>query len=220
MRLILAREWRLLFRNKNTLWQPLLFFVLIVALFPMGMTPAVKMLPNIGVGVIWMAILLSVLMSLPNLLVQDLQDGSVEQWILSGQSLALCLLGKLISWWIFYTLPLLLISPLLALGYHFTAKMIGVLLLTEMIATPILWWLGGLVASLTSSLNHSSVLLVLLLLPLYVPVFIFASGAVTAVAEHMPYLGLLAILAAMTLLLSLVVPLLMGCLLRLAVRFG
>ncbi len=220
MKYFLAREWCLLTRNRNALWQPLLFFILIVALFPMGIVPDPKILQSIGSGVIWMAVLLSVLMNLPNLFVQELQDGSVEQWILADESMSLRLFCKLIIWWLFFSLPLLVISPLLALLYHFNTEMIIALLLTEILATPILWWLGGLVSALTASLNQASLLLVLLLMPLYVPVLIFASAAVTAAMQHMAYTGLLALLAAMALLLFFIVPLLMSSLLRLAVRFG
>lgn len=214
------REWHLLLRNKNMLWQPLLFFVLIVCVFPMGMAPTPAVLQKIGAGVIWMAVLLSILMSLPNMLVADLLDGSVEQWLLAEQSLALRLVCKLACWWSIYTVPLLLVTPLLALCYHFSRAQIAVLLLTELVATPMLWWLGGLVATLTATLRQASVILVLLLLPLYVPVLIFATGAVNAVAAGQSVLGVIALLAALSLALFIIVPLLMSVLLRLAVRWG
>ena len=182
LRCIMRRELAIALRNLGQWINPLLFFIVIVALFPLGVGPSPTTLATIAPGVLWVGALLALLLSLGSLFEADFADGTLEQLMLSGQSLSLIVLGKVLVHWMLNGLPLLLISPLLALMLALPVEAIPVLMLSLLLGTLTLSLIGAFGAGLTLGLNQGSVLLSLLVLPLSVPVLIFGSAAVSAAA--------------------------------------
>lgn len=197
---LLTRELALAFRQKSELLQPLVFFVLVISLFPLGVGPGPQMLQKIGPGVIWVAVLLSSLLGMERLFRDDFSDGWLEQMILSPVPLTLVVLIKILSHWLTCVLPLLLISPLLAVFLNLTLDMYQALLITLLLGTPLLSLVGATGVALTTGLQRGGVLLSLLLLPLFIPLLIFATSAVDAAALQLSYNGQLAIIGALLLL--------------------
>ncbi|WP_088330210.1 heme exporter protein CcmB [Lacimicrobium sp. SS2-24] len=197
---LLGRELALAFRQKGELLQPLVFFILVISLFPLGVGPGPQTLQKIGPGVIWVAVLLASLLGMERLFRDDFNDGWLEQMSLSAVPLTLVVLIKVMAHWLTCVLPLLLISPLLALFLHLTADMYKALLMTLILGTPLLSLVGATGVALTTGLQRGGVLLSLLLLPLFIPLLIFATSAVDAAALQLSYNGQLAIIAALLLL--------------------
>ena len=202
MKVVLVREYLCASRHRQAFINPLVFFAIIIALFPLGVSPEPSFLSMASVGVVWVGALLSSMLSLDNLFMKDYEDGSLEQLVLSAQPLYLILLVKSFVHWTLTGLPLILISPLLALMLHLDFQHLPVLLLTLVMGTPVINLIGGIGAALTVSLRSSGVLVSLLVLPLTIPVLIFGSGAVQASIDGAAINGYLAILA-MLLMLSL-----------------
>jgi heme exporter protein B len=180
--------------------QPVLFFVLVISLFPLGVGPEPKTLQLIGPGVIWVAAILSSLLGLERLFRDDFQDGSLEQLMLSGVSLPAAALVKVLAHWLTSILPLIILSPLLALFLHLSEPMYWALLKTLLLGTPLLSLIGAIAVALTVGLNRGGVLLALLLLPVFIPLLIFATSAVESAAMQLQYNAQLAIIGAMFLL--------------------
>jgi heme exporter protein B len=192
--LLIAREARLLFRRPAELLNPLVFFAIVIALFPLAVGPDTQLLQRLSPGLVWVAALLSVLLSLDGLFRSDFEDGSLEQWVLSSQPLALLVLAH----WAFSGLALVLLSPLLALMLGLPTACLPVLLLSLLLGTPVLSLLGAVGAALTVGLKRGGLLLALLILPLYIPVLILGSGALQAALEGMPATGYLLWLGSLT----------------------
>ncbi|MDN4503115.1 heme exporter protein CcmB [Alteromonadaceae bacterium BrNp21-10] len=197
---IFKRDMLLAFRQRSELLQPILFFVLVIALFPLGVGPGPELLQKMGAGVIWIATLLSALLGLERLFRDDFADGSLEQQMLSDCPLSLYALIKMFSHWLVSIVPVLVVSPLLAVFLNLTVDMYWALVLTLLIGSPLLSLIGGIGVALTVGLRKGGVLLSLLLLPLFVPLLIFATAAVDAAALQLPNTGQLALLAALLLL--------------------
>ncbi len=193
---VLRRDLQLAFRRRSELLNPVLFFVLVVSLFPLGIGPGPQTLALIAPGVIWVAALLATLLAMERLFKSDFEDGSLEQLLLSPQPLAVLALAKVLAHWLTTGLPLLLVSPLLGVLLHLPAEASGALLLSLLLGTPSLSLIGAIGVALTVSLRRGGVLLTLLVLPLYVPVLIFGTAAVAAAATGLPYDGQLALLGA------------------------
>ncbi|WP_114418731.1 heme exporter protein CcmB [Marinospirillum perlucidum] len=201
----LAREGRLQVRRRGDLLNPLVFFALVVVLFPLGISPTEEILAPVAPGVLWVAALLAVLMSLDALFRPDLMDGSLEQQQLSGYSLAALAMAKLAVHWLLTSLPLILLSPFLGIMLYLPWEAQGVLLLSLLLGSLALSLVGGIGAALTAGLGKSGVLMTLLVLPFYIPVLIFGTGAMqTAISggNALPHLALLGALAALALTLA------------------
>jgi len=196
--LLLARETRLLFRRPAELANPLVFFAIVIALFPLAVGPETQLLQTISPGLVWVAALLAVLLSLDGLFRSDFEDGSLEQWVVSPHPLALRFLSKVLSPWVFSGLALVLLSPLLCLLLGLPLVTIPVLLISLLLGTPILSLLGAVGAALTVGLKRGGLLLALLILPLYIPVLILGSGALQAALQGLPAVGHLLWLASLT----------------------
>ncbi|MEO9945820.1 MAG: heme exporter protein CcmB [Paraglaciecola sp.] len=196
---LLKRDLSLAYRQRAELMQPLLFFVLVISLFPLGVGPEPKTLQLIGPGVIWVAAILSSLLGLERMFRDDFSDGSLEQLILSGASLSGAALVKVFAHWITSIFPLIILSPLLALFLHLTEPMYWALLKTLLLGTPLLSLIGAIAVGLTVGLNKGGMLLALLLLPVFVPLLIFATSAVEAASMGLQYNAQLAIIGAMLL---------------------
>ncbi|MBK4991530.1 heme exporter protein CcmB [Pseudomonas sp. S36] len=195
--LLLRREARLLFRRPAELANPLVFFAIVVALFPLAVGPESQTLQNLSPGLVWVAALLAVLLSLDGLFRSDFEDGSLEQWVLSPYPLALMVLAKVLAHWIFSGLALVLLAPLLALMLGLPGHCLPVLLGSLLLGTPVLSLLGAVGAALTVGLKRGGLLLALLILPLYIPVLILGSGALQAALHNMPATGQLLWLASL-----------------------
>ena len=195
---LLRREARLLCRRPAELLNPLVFFAIVVALFPLAVGPESKLLETLSPGLVWVGALLAVLLSLDGLFRSDFEDGSLEQWVLSPQPLPLLVLAKVLAHWLFSGLALVLLAPLLALMLGLPARCLPVLLISLLLGTPILSLLGAVGAALTVGLKRGGLLLALLILPLYIPVLILGSGALQSALQGLPTAGHLLWLASLT----------------------
>lgn len=179
---IVKRDLLLAFKRPGDMLNPLFFFAMVSTLFPLAIGPAGEQLQTLGPGVVWVAALLSVLLSLNSLYLSDLEDGSLDQLILSPQPLPLIALGKTVAHWLVSGLPLVLVSPLIAITYQMPVETIGVMVVTLTLGTISLSLLGSVGAALTVGLNRGSALLSLLVLPLAMPVLIFGARTVALAA--------------------------------------
>ena len=177
----LARDLRIAFRSRAELGVQVLFYVIVVTLFPLASTPERTLLATLGPGVLWVAALLASLLSLPRLFAGDFADGTLEQMALSPWSLPALVSGKIAAHWLTTGLPVAVLAPLLGLQYALDAPALWTLAAGLLLGTPILSLLGAIGAALTLGLRGGGGLLALLVLPLCVPVLIFGAGAVDAV---------------------------------------
>lgn len=214
------REMLIVFRKKQDLVNPLVFFVLIIALFPLGISPETQFLRTAGAGIIWVAALLAIVLSLNMLFRNDYADGSLEHWVLSPQPLALMVVFRMAAVWVVSVAPLLMLVPLLGIMLHLPGERIGVLVLTLVIGSPTLLLVGAIGAALTVSVRSGGVLLALLMTPFQVPVLIFGTGAVMAAEQGASITGHLAILGAMLVLAIVLAPLAIAAGLRMSVANG
>lgn len=194
---LLRRELTLAFRHRAEIVNPLWFFLIVITLFPLGIGPEPQLLARIAPGVVWVAALLAALLSLERLFRDDFMDGSLEQLLLLPTPLPVTVAGKVCAHWLVTGLPLLLLSPLAALLLSLDVATWRALALTLLLGTPTLSFIGAIGSALTVGLRKGGVLLSLLVLPLYIPVLIFASGAVEAAASGLAIDGYLAVLGAM-----------------------
>ena len=213
---LLRRDLLLAFRHRGELANPLIFFLMIVTLFPLGVSPEIGLLRKIAPGVIWIAALLSALVSLESLFRSDFDDGSLEQLLLSPQPLALMVLAKVMAHWLVSGLPMLLFAPVLGLLLAMPADAIWILVATLVIGTPLLSLIGAVGVALTVGLRRGGLLLSLLILPLYVPVLIFATSAVGAAAAGVPVAGQLYLLGALLVLAMMLAPFAIAAALRIS----
>jgi len=195
--LLLRRDLTLAYRRRAELINPLLFFVLITSLFPLGIGSDPKLIQAVAPGVIWVAALLASLLSLDSMFRSDFEDGSLEQYMLSAHPVSILVVAKVIAHWLITGLPLLLVAPLLALLLALPSQALGVLLATLALGTPVLSLIGAVGVALTVGLRKGGVILSLLVLPLYIPVLIFAADAVQTAAAGIPATAQLSFLAAM-----------------------
>lgn len=196
MKAVFARDMKVAFRQRQDLLNPLLFFVMVVTLFPLGVSPEISFLQEAGAGILWVAALLSVLLSLDHLFRHDFDDGTLEQLVLQPQPLFLLVLAKTLAHWVLTGLPLVLLTPVLGVMVHLNGNSIAVLCLTLLIGTPVLSLIGAIGAALTLGLRSAGVLLSLLIIPLYIPVLIFGTGSVAAAADGSAVSAYLALMAA------------------------
>ncbi len=213
---LLRRDLLLAYRHRGELANPLLFFLMIVTLYPLGVSPEMELLRKIAPGVIWIAALLAALFSLENLFRSDFEDGALEQMLLSPHPLAVLVLAKVLAHWLVSGLPMLLLAPVLALSLAMPERAIRALVLTLSLGTPLLSLIGAIGVALTVGLRRGGILLTLLVLPLYVPVLIFATNAVTAASAGMPIAGQLYFLAALLALALTLAPVAIAAALRIS----
>ncbi|MBL8513249.1 MAG: heme exporter protein CcmB, partial [Betaproteobacteria bacterium] len=174
----LKRDLAVAMQSKGELAQALAFMAIVVSLFPLAVGPEANLLKRIAPGVVWVAALLSVLLTLPRMFNSDYQDGTLEQVLLSPYPLPVLCAGKVLAHWLTTGLPLAMLAPLLGLQYGLSSDELGVLVATLMLGTPVLSMLGAIGAALTLGVRGGSILMALLILPLFVPVLIFGAGAV------------------------------------------
>lgn len=197
MQTVIARDLRIALRRRADVMTSLIFFVIVVSLFPLGIGADPVLLRTLGPGVVWVAALLACMLALARLFANDHADGTLEQMVLSPQPLSLLVLAKTISHWLTTGLPLVIIAPVLGLQFNLDADALLVLIASLLLGTPTLSLIGAIGAALTLGLRGGGALLALLILPLYIPVLIFGAGAVEATAAalgagaHLSILGAL-----------------------------
>ncbi len=204
---VLRREFAVALRQKGEVLTPLMFFVVVASLFPLGVGPESALLLRMAPGVLWVSALLAAMLSLPRLFATDYADGSLEQMSLSTTPLALLVVAKALSHFLLSGLPLVLMAPVLGLQFGLDARALGLLMLTLLLGTPTLSLIGSIGAALTLGVRGAGVLLSLLILPLYIPVLIFGAGAVEADAAGLGVGGHLSLLAALLVLSAFFAPL-------------
>lgn len=213
----LRRDLMLSLRRKSELVNPLIFFLMVITLFPLGVSPEPGFLAQLAPGVLWVAALLATLLSMDSLFRTDFEDGSLEQLLLSPQPLFVVVLAKVLAHWLLSGLALTLVAPVIAVMLFLPAEGMPGLMLSLLLGTPTLSLVGAIGAALTVGLNKGGVLISLLVLPLYIPVLIFGTGAVQAALTGLPLGGYLALLGALLALGVTLAPLAIAAALRISV---
>ncbi len=217
-KLVVARDLRLAVRHWDQVAQPLIFFLIVTTLFPLAISPALDDLRKIAPGIVWVAAMLASLLALDSLFRPDVEDGTMEQWTLSGQPLSVMLFAKTMTHWLLSGLPLVIISPLVGTALGLPSSVWAVLALSLALGTGSLSLLGAVGAALTVAVRRGSVLLALLVLPLEMPVLIFGARAVDLAMQGESVLGPLNLLAAMLLLFASLGPIAMAAAMRISVE--
>ena len=198
---IIHRDLLLVMRRKSEVLTALFFFIVVTSLFPLGVGADAALLRKIAPGVIWVAALLATLLGLQRMFAADYVDGALEQMALSSYPMVLLMTGKILAHWLVCGLPLVILAPIIGIQFDLDASSLYVLMGTLLLGTPVLSLLGSIGAALTLGVRGGSLLMSLLILPLYVPVLIFGAGAVYAnsvgldTTGHFSLLGALLILA-------------------------
>jgi len=202
LRFAIARDLRLALRRRGDVLNYVVFFVIVVTLFPLGVGAEPKLLRAMAAGIVWVAALLAAMLSLQRLFAADHADGTLEQMLLSAHPLGAIVVGKIVAHWLVSGLPLTLLAPVMGLQFDLTQASIVVLSVSLLLGTPVLSLIGGVGAALTLGVRGGGVLLALLVLPLYVPVLIFGAGGAAQVLVGMsaaPHLSLLGAFLAISL---------------------
>ena len=214
----LTRDLKMALRNPSSFLNPLMFFVFSISLFPIAISPESQTLSSIAPGIIWVITMLSVLLSLNSLFHYDHDSGVLEQMVISHHSLPLILLAKTSAHWILSGLPIIVLSPFLGMALFINTEGIYILILTLIIATPCLSLIGSIGASLVVGIKNSGMLLSLLILPLYIPILIFATSAVSQSQSNLPIDGQLYFLGFILILSLLVTPFLSALSLKISME--
>ncbi|MBU6199402.1 MAG: heme exporter protein CcmB [Xanthomonadaceae bacterium] len=213
---LLRRDLLLVWRRRGDALNPLLFAIIVVALFPFALGPETTVLARIAAGTIFVAVLLAMLLSLDALFRSDLEDGSLEQLVLSPHPLSLLLGCKILVHWSTTALPLIVVAPLLAQLLQLPAQVLPVLLAALALATPLLSLIGAVCVALTVGMRRSGMLLTLLVLPLIVPALIFGAGACNAAQDGFAYAAPLLWLGAWLAMAAILAPLAAAAALRIS----
>ncbi|EFP97734.1 heme exporter protein CcmB [Vibrio caribbeanicus] len=214
---IIRRELLIAYRKQADVLNPLWFFIIVITLFPLSIGPEPQLLARIAAGIVWVAALLSALLSLERLFRDDYRDGSLEQLMLLPVPLFVVILCKVASHWLLTGLPLILISPILAILLSLDFQTWLAIALTLLLGTPTLSFIGAIGVALTVGIQKGGVLLSLLTLPLYIPVLIFATSAIDSASLGVAYNGQLAIMGAMGVAALTFAPFAIGTALRISV---
>ena len=217
-RSIVCRDLLLAIRRRSDVATALLFFVIVASLFPLGVGAQPNLLREIAPGVIWVAALLSSMLSLGRLFAADHADGTLEQMLLGAAPLGVVVAAKGLAHWLVSGLPLVLLAPLLALQYDLASGLYGVLALSLLLGTPVLSLIGAIGAALTLGLRGGGVLLALLVLPLYVPVLILGAGSVEMAGAGLDPGGQLLLLGALLVLAAAFAPWAIAAALRISME--
>ena len=197
---VVRRDLTLALRRRSDVLTTLFFFVIVVSLFPLGVSAQSSVLRSIAPGVVWVAALLASMLALVRLFASDFDDGTLEQAALSPEPLVLLVAAKVFAHWLVSGLPLVLVAPLLGVQFDLPMGALGVMTLALLLGTPCLSLIGAIGAALTLGVRGAGGLLALLVLPLYIPVLIFGAGAVSAAVSGMSASGQLSVLGAFLLI--------------------
>ena len=193
---VIRRDLLLAWRRRTDIATVVLFFVIVVSLFPFGVGPEPNLLRTIAPGIIWVAALLAGMLSLQHMFASDHADGALDQMLLAAAPLGLIVIMRAFAHWLISGLPLVVLSPALALQFGLPSELSPLLMLSLLLGTPILTLIGAIGAALTLGLRGGGMLLALLVLPLYVPVLILGAGAVDAASAGLDAAAHLLLLAA------------------------
>jgi heme exporter protein B len=196
-RAALSRELLVLWRSPAEIINPLFFFVMVISLFPLAISPKPELLALVAPGGLWVAALLAVMLSLDGLFRRDQESGVLELLLTAPVMAVVPVSAKLLAHWLLTGLPLVLISPVLAHMLQLPNGVLATVVLSLLLGTPALTIIGAIGAALTVGLNRGGILLAVLVLPLYIPVLIFGAGAVSAAVDGGAVNGILAILGAL-----------------------
>ncbi|MDI1352820.1 MAG: heme exporter protein CcmB [bacterium] len=210
------REFLIQVRQIRFLINSCLFFLMILFIFPLTLKPDVLLMRTVAPGIIWMALLLSMLLSAERLFQQDYEHGVIEQWLVSGQSLPIIVSAKIGANWLINLMPILVLCPLIALIFSFNVWETWILLLSLLCGTPALLFLCALAAAFGIGINQKGALMALILLPLTLPVLIFGSGTLNVAMQGSAVGGYLALLLAMSLISVSFLPYAIGGVLRIS----
>ncbi len=197
---LFQRELLIQVRQIKFLVNSCLFFLMLLFIFPLTLKPELLLMRTIAPGLIWMAMLLSMLLSAERMFQQDYEHGVTEQWIVSGQPLNLMISAKVTAHWLFNLLPILVLCPLIAILFSFNPWETWVLILSLLCGTPALLFLCALAAAFGVGVNQRGALMALILLPLTLPLLIFGSGTLNIAMQGLPIKGYLALLLAMSII--------------------
>lgn len=213
---IIRRDLTIAMRRRSDIFITLIFFVIVVSLFPLGIGPERDTLRLIAPGIVWVGALLASMLALEQIFSADHRDGSLEQMLLTPQPVALLVTGKVIAHWLVSGVPLVLVAPVLGLQYDLSWEGLRTLIVSLLLGTPTLSLIGAIGAALTLGLRSGGVLLALLVLPLYIPVLIFGAGAVEATVSGLGGESHLSMLAAILVASLVLAPLATAAALRVA----
>ena len=193
---IIRRDLTIAMRRRSDIFTTLIFFAIVVSLFPLGIGPEPNTLRLIAPGIVWVGALLASMLALEQIFSADHRDGTLEQMLLTPQPVALLVAGKVLAHWLVSGVPLVLMAPLLGLQFDLSWDALQTLIISLLLGTPALSLIGAIGAALTLGLRSGGVLLALLVLPLYIPVLIFGAGAVEATVSGLGGQSHLSMLAA------------------------
>lgn len=211
----LSRDLLLGIRNKTDLIKPLIFFLLVSALVPLAIAPEAERLAQLAPGIIWIFAVLATLLSVERLFSDDLQDGSLEQMLMSPNLLIMPILGKVTAHWMMIGLPLTMLSPVIGVWFSLPTTAMLPMMISLAIGTAVLSLIGAVGAALTLP-RQGGVLLALLVMPLYMPVLIFGSATIQSAVDGLDWTAPLAVLAALLAIAIALCPLAINASLRLA----
>jgi heme exporter protein B len=214
---VATRDLCIAFRRWGDVVSSLSFFVIVTSLFPLALSPKREVLQGIGPGVLWIAALLSTLLSLNAMFRADMEDGSMEELVIGPHSLPAAMLGKTIAHWLVSGVPLIVLAPMLAVTYHLPESQVVALTVTLLLGTPTLSLLGSIGAALTAGIRQTGGLLALLVMPLMLPVLMFGSRATDLAGSGESIAGPLYLLAAFLLLAVSLVPLASAAAIRISI---
>jgi heme exporter protein B len=217
-KLVFQRDLTLAWRRWDEVTQPLIFYVVVTTMFPLATTPDLAQLRIYSGGIVWVAALLASLLALEALFRADVEDGTMEQWVLTGQPLAWLLVAKVAAHWVLTGVPLVIMSPIVGTALGLPTDAWGVLMLSLLLGTGTLSVLGGIGAALTVGVRRGSVLLSLLVLPLAMPLLIFGARAVGMQMDGDSPLGALQLLAAIFFMALSLGPIAMSAAIRISVE--
>lgn len=213
---ILRRDLMLALRRKSDLAQVIFFFAVVVTLVPLGVGAETNTLRAIAPGVVWVAALLAALLSLPRMFAADFADGTLEQMLVAAEPLPVIVFAKVIAHWLVTGVPMTVFAALFGVMFDLSLDVTFVLVASLAVGTPILSFIGAIGAALTLGLRAGGVLTSLLVLPLYIPVLIFGSGAASAVAVSMSPTAHFLIVGGLTLATAALSPMAVSAALRIA----
>jgi heme exporter protein B len=211
----LSRDLLLGIRNKTDWIKPLIFFLLVSALVPLAIAPEAERLAQLAPGIIWIFAVLATLLSVERLYSDDLQDGSLEQMLMSPNLLIMPILGKITAHWVMIGLPLTLLSPVIGVWFSLPTIAMLPMMISLALGTAVLSLIGAVGAALTLP-RQGGVLLALLVMPLYMPVLIFGSATIQSAVDGLDWTAPLAVLAALLAIAIALCPLAINASLRLA----
>jgi heme exporter protein B len=203
---LVKREISVVLRSQSEFVYPLAFFIIVTSLFPLAVTPDPVQLAFLAPGIIWVAALLSILLSLNGFYQADYEEGGLEQLLLAGVPGSSIVIAKSVANWLVTGLPLVMIAPLIGVLFNIDIQAYWVAMLSLLLGTPTLCLIGSIGMCLTLGLRNGGVLLTLLVLPLFIPVLIFGASAVHAASISLDYSGQLAILGALLILSIILAP--------------